>query len=323
MLPATSSSYSSWVDGLMASLATWATGAAKTAVDSLFAAFGQSTEPDFPAIVPVYDRMLAISLLVLGAVVAFGLIEGIFGGQKGLHVNVLTRTVAGVFIACCALGIVQYAGGYAALLATTWSPDLLGLSHQLATYNPQFHLDAHGHYPVGSVLGLFMTALFTVFLALVITLELVVRGALILLVTAFLPLVAILAIWPRMGEALLHIAEFLVGLLLSKFVIATAVYIGYGLILPPLLSQQNQDWILSGVAVLFIAAFSPVVLMNALRFSHGTASAVVREWGNRTVGSTPAAFGLQLSQRLAGRAISSARGALPRGRRQRPSPESD
>jgi hypothetical protein len=321
-MPVTTGSYSSWVDGVMASLAAWAAQAAKVAVDSLFADFGQSTEPDFTAIVPVYDRMLAISLLVLGAVVAFGLIEGILGGDKGLHVNVLIRTVAGVFAACSGLAIVQYAASYAALLATAWSPDLLGLSHQLATYSPQIHLDAHGHYPVGSILGLFMTALFTVFLALVITLELVVRGALLLLVTAFLPLVAVLAIWPRMVDALVHLCEFLVGLLLSKFVIATAVYIGYGLILPPLLSHQNQDWILSGVAVLFIAAFSPVVLMNALRFSHGTASAVVRDWGNRTVGSTPAAFGFQVSQRLAGRALSGARGALTRSRGQSPSPNS-
>lgn len=308
-MPPTTANYASWVDQMMAALATWAAGAAKVAVDSLFSAFGQSTEPDYSSIVPIYDRMLALSLLVVGAVIAFGLIEGIFGGQKGVGVNVLTRTVAAVFVACSGLSLVQYAGGYASLLATTWSSDLLGLSHQLANYNPEFHLDAHGHYPVGSVLGLVFTALFTVFLALVITLELVVRGALILLVTAFIPLVAVLAIWPRTAEALVHICEFLVGLLLSKFVVATAVYIGYGLIMPPLLSHQNADWFLTGVAVLFIAAFSPVVLMNALRFSHGTASAVAREWGGNAVHSNPVLIGSRLPQQLLRRGLSGSRQA--------------
>src|SRR5207302_9588118 len=95
-------------------------------------------------------------------------------------------------------------------------------------------------------------------------LELIVRSALILTVAAFVPLVCTLAIWPRMASSAIHLGEFLIGLLLSKFVVATALYVGLHLVVPALVKGQpangRADWMESGVAVLLIAAFSPLVL---------------------------------------------------------------
>lgn len=307
-MPPVSASHLSWIDQLMAQLALWGADAAKTSVDSLLSAFGEQTEPDFTSIVPVYDRMLAIALLIAGAVIAFGLIEQILGGAHGLGLSAVARTATAVFFACTGLEAVQYLDHYAALLATTWSPDFLGISHQLQGYKPDLHLNTQGHYPAGSLLGLFLTALFTVLMALLIILELLVRGALVLLVTAFIPLVAVLSIWPRFAGAAGHLAEFLVGLLLSKFVVATAVYIGYGLIMPPLLKNQNDDWFLTGVAVLFISAFSPLVLVQALRFAHAGAGTTARGWAS-TAGAFVPTAGIT---RVAGRASTAARNAATR-----------
>jgi hypothetical protein len=308
LIPGLETPDSGWIDRLMIELAGWAAQLAKTAVDALLLDFGQATEPDFASIVPVYDRVLGIALLLVGAVIAFGLIERILGGAHGLGLSAVARTAVAVFFACSGLEVMQYLAHYAALLATTWSPDFLGISHQLQGYRPQVHLDAQGHYPAGSVFGLFLTALFMVLMALAIMLELLVRGALVLLVTAFIPLVAVLGIWPRFAAAGAHLAEFLVGLLLSKFVIATAVFIGFGMILPPLLSNQSGDWLLTGVAILFIAAFSPLVLIGALRFAHPVAATTTRSWLS-TAGSVLPTAGVS---RVARRATSSARGSIGR-----------
>ena len=61
------------------------------------------------------------------------------------------------------------------------------------------------------------------------------RAALVLTITAFVPLVCVLAIWPRMAGGALHLAEFVIGLLLSKFVVATAFVVGLSLLLPAVL----------------------------------------------------------------------------------------
>src|SRR5207248_8085133 len=137
------------------------------------------TEPDFGAIAPVYDRMLAIALLITGAVIAFGLIETILGGSQGLGWNVVPRTLVAIFFAFAGIQVVQYLAHYAALLATTWTPDLLhidahlGAAGQIAT-----HGQLSGHISPAAVASLIMLALLTDLMAVLVYLELVVRGAL-------------------------------------------------------------------------------------------------------------------------------------------------
>ena len=75
--------YSQYAAQIMQAITSWAIKDALWGISNLVHSFGDSTEPDFLALVPVYNRVLAISLLILGAVVAFGIIERIFGGELG------------------------------------------------------------------------------------------------------------------------------------------------------------------------------------------------------------------------------------------------
>jgi hypothetical protein len=282
----------SYWDQWMASLAWWAASDARFAILSLLSSFGTSTEPDFAAVAPVYNRMLAVALLLLGAVVAFGLIERVAGGAQGVGWAVIGRVIGATFFAYIGLGVVQYAAGYAALLATTWAPDLLALSNAMSASAGS--ISAYGSAPTGhhvSVLGLVLTALFLTLMALLVYLELIVRSALILTVTVFVPLVCALTVWPRMASSAAHLAEFLVGLLLAKFVVATALYVGLHLVVPALIKGHadsgGADWMESGVAVLLIAAFSPVALFQGIRFAHSAAGTTARDLGGAIVGMTP------------------------------------
>jgi hypothetical protein len=274
-------------------IANWATGVAIADIKWLLGTFGNSTEPDLIVILPVYDRMLAISLLLLGAVVAFALIERIAWGSLGTGLALIPRVVAACFAAYAGLGVVKYAAGYAALLATAWSGDFASLSNLLsrnvATSNAVMHASASG--PHVSTFGLIVTALCLSSLAVMVHLELIIRSALILTVTAFVPLVCVFSIWPRLASAATTLCEFLIGLLLSKFVVATVVYVGFRLVVVALTSptstQTTENWMASGVAVLLIAAFSPLIIFSALRFAHTQAGSVARSWSGAAVSMAP------------------------------------
>jgi len=280
-------SYTQFVDQLVQAITAWAIRDALWGISNLMHSFGDATEPDFVALVPVYNRVLAISLLILGAVVAFGIVERIFGGQLGLDLSVVPRVVACVFLAYSGLAIVQYATVHAALLGHAWDKELSD-AHPNSVVSAgnvdlsQVHLN---------VVALIIMALLISFLALVVYLELIVRAALVLTITAFVPLVCVLAIWPRMAGGAVHLAEFVIGLLLSKFVVATAFVVGLSLLLPAVLGEApnngKADWMASGFAVLLITAVAPIALFQGIKFAHGTAGKVTRDLGGMAIGMTP------------------------------------
>lgn len=282
------------VDSIALAIAKWATAVAVANIKWLLGTFGQLTEPDLTVIVPVYDRMLAISLLLLGAVVALALIERIAWGSLGTGLALIPRVIAACFAAYAGLGVVKYVGGYAALLATAWSPDFNNLSNLLmrSVAASNFAAQSGGSGTHVSTWGLIVTALCLCSLTVMVHLELIIRSALILTVTCFVPLVCVLSIWPRLASAATTLAEFLIGLLLSKFVIATVVFVGFRLVVvsltSPTDSDTTQNWMASGVAVLLIAAFSPLVIFSALRFAHTQAGSVARNFSGAAVSMAPA-----------------------------------
>jgi hypothetical protein len=282
------------VNAVAVAIANWSTAIAVDSIKWLLGTLGQSTEPDLAVIVPVYDRMLAISLLLLGAVVALALIERVAWGSLGTGLALIPRVVAASFAAYAGLGLVKYVAGYAALLATAWTPDFTSLSnvllHNVAVSDAVTQSGAAG--PHVSTFGLIVTALSLSSLTVMVHLELVVRSALILTISCFVPLVCVLSIWPRLASTATTMGEFLIGLLLSKFVVATAVYVGFRLVVVALVSPTNTDatenWMASGVAVLLIAAFSPIVIFSALRFAHGQAGSAARNLTGAAVSIAPA-----------------------------------
>jgi len=298
--------YSTSVDQIVnaaaIAIANWSTAIAIASIRWLLSTLGQATEPDLTAIVPVYDRMLAIALLILGAIVALALIERIAWSSLGTGLALIPRVVAATFFAYAGLGVVKYVAGYAALLGMTWTPDLTALANAVGPSGDPIGVSAAVQQG-RSVLGLILTALFLAFMALMVYLELIVRSALILTVAAFVPLVCALSVWPRMASSAVHLGEFLIGLLLSKFVVATVLYVGLHLVVPALINGHadtgHADWMESGVAVLLIAAFSPLVLFQALRFAHGTAGSVARNFGSAGVGMAPLGSVIRLGQGLA------------------------
>ena len=100
------------VNSMGVAIANWSTAMAVASVRWLIASLGQSTEPDLTVIVPVYNRMLAISLLIVGAVIALALIERIAWSSQGAGLSLIPRVLASCFFAYAGLGAVKYVAGY-------------------------------------------------------------------------------------------------------------------------------------------------------------------------------------------------------------------
>lgn len=258
------------------SIARAAVDAAGAAVLYLFSYISQPTEPVFNTLSPAYDRVLAMSLLVVGAVASLALIERILGGHRGAGPEVVIRTLAACAIAMIGLPLMRYAVGYADLLATVWNGDVVsGGSSLLNQVGPAYHADSG--QAIGSALGLILAALLTVLLAILVHIELVLRAALLVVTTTLLPLAGVMAIWPRMAGTLTHMVGFLLALLLSKFVVATAVFLGFEMVVASVTANGDpSNALMTGLATLAAAAFAPLLLIQGIRFAEASAGHAAR-----------------------------------------------
>jgi len=75
-------------------------------------------------------------------------------------------------------------------------------------------------------------------------------------------------------------------------------------------TDTTENWMASGVAVLLIAAFSPLVIFQAVRIGHSTAGQVARGWAGGMLAFAPPTRLVgrvsSIGRRLAGHAASSA-----------------
>jgi len=276
----------SLVQPIVTALGAWSAEAAAGALSSLSAALGPAGEPDYSSIVPFYDRMLAIALTISATLVALALMERILGGEEGAGAGVLLRVLVSTVGACAGLPLVAYAGHLAALLAGTWSGDLRSMAASLTALAGAYARGTEPALdPLGSALGLILAAVLTTLMALLIQVEMAARAALLLVTATFVPFVASLWIWPRLASTAGQLVGFLLGLLLSKFVIATSLAIGLHLVVEDASGGPKGRWLITGLAVLVISAFSPALLVGGLRFGHPRTAEAARSATRAAMGS--------------------------------------
>jgi hypothetical protein len=270
------------VNGYSDALAAKASEAASQAIASVLKVLGPDTEPVFAVIGPAYNRMLAIAMLLIGAFIAMALVERMLGGPKGAGLAVLNRVLAATVAAFAGLGVVEYLSHYASLLSTVWTggPNTSGAVAQVAAaYSPA----ANQGVGLGSAIGLIFLALLVLVLVTLLYVEMVLRTALVLVVTTFIPLVAAMTIWPRLTGPALRLAEFLALLLMSKFVMVTAVYVGFTMMAYG--AMPGGHGMIVGIAILLMAAISPGLLFQGVRLGEAHTANAVRGWVAAGVGA--------------------------------------
>ena len=75
-------------------------------------------------------------------------------------------------------------------------------------------------------------------------------------------------------------------------------------------ANGKADWMASGFAILLITAISPVALFQGIRFAHGSAGNVARDWGGIAQRILPTAMLTRRGQRLLEPVVGSATGRV-------------
>ncbi len=119
---------------------------------------------------------------------------------------------------------------------------------------------------------------------LVLWLELVIRAASIYVAVAFLPLVLVTMVWPTLASWSRRLAETLAALVLSKLVIVVVLTMAVG----AMGTRPGRDFatVVSGIALLVLAAFAPFTLLKLLPLAEASAAGHLeglRQRGQRSV----------------------------------------
>ena len=280
-MPAVPISPSDWITQLVGALADLFAAAVVAGIKSVVAALGQATEPEFQTILPAYNRMLAIALLLAGGVIAAALIERLLNGPLGGGWNLVARSATAVALAFVGLPSIEYLAGHAALLANAWDLDYANRSQDLMRSVVAMYSSASlQHHAMGSALGLVVAGGISLLLAVIVEVELYLRAALLLVTATFVPFAAVLAIWPRFVSSAVHLLDFLGALLLSKFVIATSIYVGFAVYIAGFKGPDGAigNLMVTGIAILAVAALAPLALLQGIRFGHSATAPLARSW---------------------------------------------
>jgi hypothetical protein len=148
-------------------------------------------------------------------------------------------------------------------------------------------------------LVLFLGALLAALLALVVWIELVLREAAIYVAVAFLPIGLSAITWHRTAHWARKLAEWLVAIILAKFVIAATFAIAGSMLGHARGGTGGLSALLAGCAVLLVAAMSPWVVLRLVPFAEQAAGSLSRAQLGSSLSSAPGATATSLLVRQA------------------------
>jgi len=148
-------------------------------------------------------------------------------------------------------------------------------------------------------LVLFLGALLTAALALVVWIELILREAAIYVTVGFLPIALAAVVWPRTSHWARRLAEWLAAIVLAKFTIAVSFATAGAMLAHGRPGNGGLSALLAGCAVLLIAAFSPWVLLRLIPFAEQAAGSLQRGHVGAAMKTAPGAAATTLLVRQA------------------------
>ncbi len=160
-------------------------------------------------------------------------------------------------------------------------------------------LSQSGTSPQLPGLVLFLAALLTAVLALVVWIELVLREAAIYVAVAFLPICLAAMTWQQTASWARRLAEWLIAIILAKFTIAVAFAVAGSMLGEARGGSGGLSALLGGCAVLLVAALSPWALLKLIPFAEQAAGGLNRSAVKEARSSIPGAAATSLLVRQA------------------------
>lgn len=257
-------------DAALDAIVAWVVGSAAWLLSRLVELIDSSTRPDVRAgwFAVAYRDMATVGALVMLPLLLVSVIQALVRQSPG-H---LVRAV-GVYVPVAAVGmfaavavidqLVTVTDDLAAFIGSSFGTDLTGFATtvgQALSTDPLTSAGSPGAALPGfaSLLG----ALVIAFASFVIWVLLVLRQAAIYVGVLFLPLGFAALVWPATAHWLRRLAEGLVAVILAKFVIVAVMAMAGGALAA--VGQQGFGVVVSGSALLLLAAFAPFVLLRMI-----------------------------------------------------------
>jgi hypothetical protein len=165
----------------------------------------------------------------------------------------------------------------------------------------------------------FIAAVVTALLALLVWLELVLREAAVYLAVAFLPLALAAAVWPGTVHWSKRLAGWLSALILAKLTIAAAFSLAGAMLAGARPGTGGLSALMAGCAVLVLAAASPWVLLRLIPFTSASGDGLRRSHLSGAMRQAPgAAAAMSLARHGVSHGASAAIGTRAAGAGSRP-----
>lgn len=210
---------------------------------------------------------IAVSLLVL--CVLIGLVQGLLAGEGAAMAGRIARDVP-----LAILGIVATIGVVQVLLRATDELSHLVLDNTEAGTNAKALLEqlaAPAAFNAQASFVVFLLGLVAVIGAFLLWVEMLIRASLLYLLLALSPLAYAAFLWPAARQVLRRLAELVMALVLSKFVVAIALAVAASALtrgpsaaggVPS--GEQKIGTLLVGVIMFLLASFAPFLILKLL-----------------------------------------------------------
>ena len=234
-----------------------------------------SLEPNWHVVNPAYSEMTALALGLVVAFVALALLEHMAGGVRGAGPAVLSRLLAAVMVSLAGLPLVAWFVQGVDAIASLWTSSMGSASGQVLDKLSGM-LQAHAGSGVPEAAAIAVLALFALITTLLVVAWLVLRLVLVQALVVFLPLVAVMAIYPRTSTAAKRMGEYLASLILTKLAMVIFLSVGFQILAFGL--QGVPDWlaITSATVLLGMVAFTPWALLRGIHLAEMETMGIVR-----------------------------------------------
>jgi hypothetical protein len=259
-------------NAVMGGIVDWAAGGAAWLLRTIATQVDRSTRPDLgsPWFSRRYAAMRSVAVAVSLAFLLVAIAHAALLHDLGLLMrSCLVALPSALLVMFAAVTLVELA------LALTDELSAAALQSTGADVRQAFSdlgrvlLPADSASPAMPGFLVFIAAVLTSFLALLVWLELVLREAAVYLAMAFMPLALAAAVWPHTRHWSQRLAGWLSALILSKLTIATAFSLAGAMVANARPGSGGMSALLAGCAVLVLAAVSPWVLLRLIPFTAG------------------------------------------------------
>lgn len=254
---------------VMDGITNWVAGGVAWVVDQVFVSVRQSTTPTVTAawFKSEYGKMLALAGVLAVPMLLLAGFAGLFRADAASIARAALINLPLAFLVTgAALAIVQTLLVITDVTAGQMTAGFGGDMKQMFKSVLAFLKPAAGAGdPVTPTFITLIFALLALLGSLLVWIELIMREAALYIVVLFMPLGCVISIWPPAKRVAKKMAILLCVVIFSKFAILVIFAFG-ATVLAKGGSTDGVTGVLSGAAIMLLAAFSPMVLLKLLPF---------------------------------------------------------